>query len=318
MDSTTSTESEVAYDIPPILKVYKNGRIERLAGFEVVPPGLDPETNVESKDVVIAVKDGVSARLYIPKTTYPPTQKLPILVYFHGGAFIIGTPFSPNYHNLLNNVVSKANVIGVSVHYRRAPEHPVPIAHEDSWSALKWVASHIGGNGVEEWLNKYGDFEKVFVAGDSAGANIASYLGIRVGLEQLPGLKLEGVALVHPYFWGTEPLECEAERAEGTAKVHQLWRFTCPTTTGSDDPIINPGQDPNLGKLACGRVLVCVAEKDLLKDRGWHYKELLQKSDWPGVVDVVETKDEDHVFHMSDPNCDNAKALLNQIVSFIK
>ena len=62
----------------------------------------------------------------------------------------------------------------------------------------------------------------------------------------------EGVVLVHPYFWGTEPLECEVEQAEGAAKVHQLWRFTCPTTTGSDDPIINPGQDPNLGKLASG------------------------------------------------------------------
>uniref|UniRef100_I1JEV7 Alpha/beta hydrolase fold-3 domain-containing protein n=1 Tax=Glycine max TaxID=3847 RepID=I1JEV7_SOYBN len=251
MDSstTTSTDSEVAYDIPPILKVYKNGRIERLEGVEVAPPGLDPETNVESKDIVISEKDGLSARLYIPKTTYAPQQKLPLLVYFHGGAFIIETPFSPNYHNLLNNIVSKANVIGVSVHYRRAPEHPVPVAHEDSWSALKWVASHVGENGVEEWLKNHADFEKVFFAGDSAGANIASYLGIRVGLEGLPGLKLEGVVLVHPYFWGTEPLECEVEQAEGAAKVHQLWRFTCPTTTGSDDPIINPGQDPNLGKL---------------------------------------------------------------------
>ncbi|KAK7400816.1 hypothetical protein VNO78_12123 [Psophocarpus tetragonolobus] len=314
----TSTDSEVAYHIPPILNVYKNGRIERLEGVEVVPPGLDTETNVESKDVVISEEEGISARLFIPKTTSPPQQKLPLFFYVHGGAFIIETPFSPNYHRFLNNVVSKANAIGVSIHYRRAPEHPVPTCHQDSWVALKWVASHAAGNGPEEWLNRHADFEKVFLAGDSAGANIASYLGIRVGEEGLPGLNIKGAALVHPYFWGVEMRECEAKQAEAAMKVHQLWRFTCPTTTGSDDPIINPGKDPNLGKLGCGRVLICVAEKDLLKDRGWYYKELLDKSEWSGVVEVMESKGENHVFHMLNPNCDNAKVLLNKIVSFIK
>ncbi|TKY59108.1 carboxylesterase 12 [Spatholobus suberectus] len=84
MDSTTA-DSEVAYDLSPVLKVYKSGRIERLAGVEVLPPCLDPETNVESKDVVISEEDGISARLFIPKATYPPPQKLPLLVYIHGG-----------------------------------------------------------------------------------------------------------------------------------------------------------------------------------------------------------------------------------------
>ncbi|WJX50462.1 hypothetical protein P8452_36760 [Trifolium repens] len=74
--------------------------------------------------------------------------------------------------------------------------------------------------------------------------------------------------------------------------VHNLWRFSCPTTSGSDDLLINPAKDPNLGSLGCKRVLVCVAEKDLLKDRGWYYKELLEKSGWGGVVEVIETEDE--------------------------
>jgi acetyl esterase/lipase len=65
-------------------------------------------------------------------------------------------------------------------------------------------------------------------------------------------------------------------------------------------------------------VLVCVAEKDLLKDRGWYYKELLEKSGWVGVVEVIETEDEGHVFHMFNPTCEKAKILLNQVVSFIK
>lgn len=317
MDST-STDAEVAYDLSPVLKVYKSGRIERLAGVEVVPPCLDPETNVESKDVVISEKDGVSARLFIPKATHPPPRKLPLLVYVHGGAFCIETPFSPNYHNLLNKVVSKANAVAVSVHYRRAPEHPVPTGHQDSWHALKWVASHAAGNGPEEWLNRHADFNKVFVAGDSSGANIASYLGVRVGTEGLNGVNVEGVVLVHPFFWGEEPIGSEANRPEQAKKIHDLWRFACPSAGGSDDPIINPAKDPKVGKLGCERLLVCVAEKDLVRDRAWYYKELLEESGWPGVAQVLEIKDEDHAFHLFKPNSENAQLLIDQIVSFIK
>ncbi|GAU30361.1 hypothetical protein TSUD_57720 [Trifolium subterraneum] len=319
MDSNSSTiNNEIAIDIPPILRVYKNGHVENLMSHEVVPPSFDPTTNVESKDVIISKQHNISARLFIPKTTYPPTQKLPIFIYFHGGAFCIETPFSPNYHNYLNSVTSLANVIGVSVDYRRAPEHPVPTAHEDSWLALKWVASHVNGNGSDEWLNQYADFEKVFLGGDSAGANISHYLGIRAGKEKLHGVKLEGIVYVHPYFWGVDPIGSESDRAEFVEKIHNLWRFTCPTTSGSDDPLMNPAKDPNLGSLGCKRVLICVAEKDILRDRGWYFKELLEKNGWGGIVEVVETEDEDHIFHMFKPSCEKAKVLLSQIVSFIK
>jgi acetyl esterase/lipase len=64
-------------------------------------------------------------------------------------------------------------------------------------------------------------------------------------------------------------------------------------------------------------VLVFVAENDLLKDRGWYYKELLEKIGWGGVVEVIETKGEGHVFHLFNPKCDNALSLFNQIASFI-
>ncbi|KAL1299585.1 hypothetical protein HN51_044134 [Arachis hypogaea] len=318
--SSIDTNEELAYDLPPIMKVYKNGRVERLAGEDVVPPSLDPVTNVESKDVVISEDEGISARLFLPKSiteNQTTKNKLPLFVYFHGGAFCIETPFSANYHNFLNSVISKAGAVGVSVHYRRAPEHPVPAAHQDSWLALKWIASHADGNGPDEWLNRHADFGKVFFAGDSAGANIAHYLGVWVGSEGLPGLKIEGIVLVHPYFWGSERIGSEAYQTEAAEKVDGLWRFSCPTTSGSDDPIINPDKDPNVGKLACERVLVLVAEKDLLRDRGFFYKEVLEKNGWGGVAQVVEAKDEGHVFHMFKPTCENAMLLLNQVVSFI-
>lgn len=328
-----STSSEVAIDLSPLLKLYKDGHVERLIGCDVVPPGHDPATNVESKDIVISKDNDVSARIYIPKLT-DQTQKLPLFLYFHGGGFCIETPSSSTYHKFLNSIVSKANVIGVSVHYRRAPEHPVPIAHEDSWTSLKWVASHFNGNGPEEWLNRNVDFGKVFFGGDSAGANIAHYMAIRVGSHGLPGadpiqgsefllerpcagVNFKGMVLVHPYFWGVERVGSEARKPEHVALVENLWRFTCPTTVGSDDPLMNPEKDPNLGKLACERVMVFVAENDLLKDRGWYYKELLEKCGWNGVVEVIEAKGEGHVFHLLNPDCDNAVSLLDRVASFI-
>lgn len=318
MDETSS--NEVLHDYSPFLKIYKNGSIERLQGTEIIPPCLDTKTGVESKDIVISSETGLSARLFIPKSAINQTQKIPLLVYYHGGGFVNETPFSNNYHNYLNCLVSKANAIAVSVHYRRAPEHPVPICYEDSWAALKWATSHFEGKGSEDWLNSFADFSRVFVGGDSAGANIAHHVALRVGLEGLePGVKLVGIVLIHPYFWGEEPIGAEKNMpAERRAHAAVIWKFACPTTSGSDDPMINPDKDPKLGKLGCEKVIVCVAEKDLLKDRGFYYAEMLKKSGWGGkTVEVLESKGEDHVFHLMNPDCDNALDMLKKVASFM-
>ncbi|XP_060667571.1 probable carboxylesterase 12 [Ziziphus jujuba] len=311
--------NEIAHDLSPFLRLYKDGRVERLKGTDVVPPSLDPKTGVESKDVVISAETGLSVRLYIPKTAINAPKKLPLLVYFHGGGFCIETAASPTYHNYLNPLVGQANIVAVSVDYRRAPEHPVPVAYDYSWEALKWVSSHVQGQGSSEWLNSHADLENVFFSGDSAGANIANNMAIRVGLsEEKIGIKLRGIILVHPYFWGKELVGEEAHGPEVKAMIDNFWLLACPSSTGgSDDPFINPEKDPNLGRLGCERVLVCIAEKDIFKERGRHYVELVEKSGWGGTVELMEAKGEDHVFHLFNHNCENAIAMLNKIVSFI-
>ncbi|XP_008236606.1 PREDICTED: probable carboxylesterase 5 [Prunus mume] len=316
MDASLS--NEVAKDFSPFLKIYKDGRVERLSGTDIVPTSLDPQTGVESKDAVISPDTGVSARLYIPKTkiTTNPT-KLPLLVYFHGGGFCMGSPFCAYYHSYVTSLVAETNVVAVSVDYRKAPENPLPLGFDDSWAALNWVQSHFEGQGPEEWLNSYADFESVFFAGDSAGANIAHHMALRLGHEGLVGVKLKGIALVHPYFWGSEPIEGETHVVENRARAEGIWRFACPSSSGADDPLINPGKDPKLAKLGADRVLVCVAEQDVLRQRGWYYSELLKKSEWGGAVEVVETKEEDHVFHLNNPTGENAVALLKKVASFI-
>lgn len=139
---------ELAYELPPFVKVYKDGKIERLMGTDIIPPGTHPETGVQSKDVVILPETGVSARLYKPKQTNQ-NQKIPLVFYFHGGGFYVQTPFSSTYQPFLNALVADSNIIIVSVDYRRAPEHPLPIGYDDCWASIKWVASHSNGGGPE-------------------------------------------------------------------------------------------------------------------------------------------------------------------------
>ncbi|XP_006419879.2 2-hydroxyisoflavanone dehydratase [Citrus clementina] len=186
--------AEVASELLPLLRVYKDGSVERLSGSPMVPPSPDedPETGVSSKDITISENPKISARVYLPKLAQPiSTQKLPILFYTHGGGFCFESAFSLVETKLMNALVSEAKVVGISIEYRLAPEHPLPIAYEDSWSALQWVASHSVNNGgfdnKEPWLARFGDFDRVFVAGDSAGANIAHHVVMRAGREKLAG-----------------------------------------------------------------------------------------------------------------------------------
>ncbi|KAG6605132.1 probable carboxylesterase 12 [Cucurbita moschata] len=312
---------EIALNAAPWFIIYKDRRIDRLIGNDIDPPGLDPKTGVESKDVVISQEDSVAVRIYRPKSAAGAgkgDQKLPLLVYFHGGGFCIETAFSPFYHQHLNPWVAQANIVAVSVNYRRAPEHQLPIPFEDSWSALKWIAAHSNGTGPDEWLNEIADLNQVYLAGDSAGGNIAHRMALRMATEGLAGVKIKGLQLIHPHFWGGKLIGEEKEwDPKSIYVVENLWYWVSKDIKDLDDPIVNPEHEPDLGRLAAEKVAIYVAEKDNLKERGRHYAECLRKSGWGGTVDVVETDGEGHVFHLFNPSCDSAADLVGQLAAFI-
>ncbi|CAN4107688.1 unnamed protein product [Withania somnifera] len=311
--------SEIAHDFFPLMRVYKTGRIERLMGEGLVPAESDPETGVQIKDVEINPEINLSARLYLPKNV-DRVHKIPLFIYFHGGGFVIESASSPSYHKHLTMVAAEAKVVIVSVNYRLAPEYPLPIAYEDSWAALQWVTSHLHANGDghdDPWLKDHADFRRVYFGGDSAGGNIAHNIATRVGSEKLEGIKLDGIFLACPFFWGKDPIDGETENMGAKNYVEKLWLFVNPNSSGLDDPLINPEKDPKLGSLGCEKVLVYVAGKDPLRYRGFYYKEALEKSGWQGTVEVVEIKEEQHVFHLFAPTSENGMGMLKKLVSFL-
>ncbi|CAH8384192.1 unnamed protein product [Eruca vesicaria subsp. sativa] len=316
--------SDIVSEHPGIVRIYKDGRVERLSGTETVPASLAPQNGVVSKDVVYSPKHNLSVRLFLPhkarELTGAAGNKLPLLIYIHGGAWIVESPFSPIYHNFLTEAVKAANCLAVSVQYRRAPEHPIPAAYEDSWSAIQWIVSHSDRSGPVDWINEYADFNRVFMAGDSAGANMSHHMAMRAGEEKL-NPRIKGVAIVHPAFWGTDPVdEHDVQDVETRRGIAEIWeKIASPNSVnGTDDPLFNVvGSDSDFSGLGCEKVLVAVAGKDVFVRQGLGYAAKLKRSGWKGDLEVMEEGDEDHCFHLLNPNSENAPKFMKKFVEFI-
>lgn len=126
---------------------------------------------------------GLPARLYLPDTRVV----LPILVYFHGGGWILGDVES--YDPVARTLALMCGAAVLSVDYRRPPEHPFPAAIDDAEAAVRWVTANAEALGVDE--------HRVGVAGDSAGGQIAAATVLRLAANtDAPSLAVQ--LLVYP------------------------------------------------------------------------------------------------------------------------
>jgi acetyl esterase len=113
------------------------------------------------EDLAFVNRDGakIPVRLYAPSN-----EKLPVLLYFHGGGFVIG---SVQTHDILCRELSRLSGAAVlSVDYRLAPEHPFPAAQNDAWDALLWLREQATALGLDD--------TRIAVGGDSAGGGLAA------------------------------------------------------------------------------------------------------------------------------------------------
>ena len=203
----------------------------------------------------------IPIRIYRPEGTEP----FPILVYFHGGGWVVGSldAVDPICRSLANG----ARCLVVSVAYRLAPEHKFPAAAEDAYAATQWVADNaaaIGGSG-----------ETIAVAGDSAGGNLAAVVALMARDKGGPSLIYQ--VLFYPvtdYGLGTQSYE---QYAEGylLSKDDMVWFWDCYLASPEDGyrPYASPllAQDPSNLPPA----LIITAEYDVLRDEGEMYGDRL-------------------------------------------
>jgi acetyl esterase len=128
--------------------------------------GLRDRGGVVVRDVAIPAEDGyeIPARLYRPAAAR--AAGLPVLLYFHGGGWVIGDVAS--FDHLTRFFAREGGIAVLSVDYRLAPEHKFPRAHDDGFAALGWLQRSADALGV--------DPARIAVGGDSAGAGIAAVL----------------------------------------------------------------------------------------------------------------------------------------------
>lgn len=158
------------------IKLNQDGSITRPL-FPLSPPltsinhQVQAQEQVLIKDIPLNPSTNTYLRLYLPNPA-AHNCKLPVLLFFHGGGFVLFGPTALFYHQFCRSLALSVPALVVSVAYRLAPEHRLPAAYDDAADAVDAVRA-----AVDPWIAEHGDLERVFVMGSSSGGNIAYRTG---------------------------------------------------------------------------------------------------------------------------------------------
>lgn len=240
-------------------------------GIPMPPSPLDTVTK--------EVAPGVRARIYTPRGATGP---LPVVVYYHGGGWVIAN--LDIYDPSVRALAEKTGAIFISVAYRQAPEHKFPTAHNDAFAAYQWALKNAAS------IN--GDPKRVAVAGESAGGNLAANVCIMARDKGIAQPKHQ--LLVYPiagYDMNTPSYQKNAN-AKPLSKPFMAWFFKHYLRTPADgnSPMISLVKVANLKGLAPATVIG--AGIDPLMSEGKAYADKLQAAGIP-----VKYQNYDNVTH---------------------
>lgn len=138
------------------------------------------------RELVLALPGrDLPGRLYLP-SGYAEPGGLPVLIWYHGGGFVLGDLDSAD--QICSWFAVETEIAVISVGYRLAPEYPWPAAHLDAVDSLDWIHRHAAGLGL--------DGTRIAVAGDSAGATLAAVAAVRGAYDR--GIELALQVLFYP------------------------------------------------------------------------------------------------------------------------
>lgn len=169
-------------------------------------------------------------RIYTPEGM-APKGGFPVIVYYHGGGFVIAT--LDTYEASAMALAKKANAIVASVEYRHAPENKFPASHEDAIAAYKWVIAN-----APSWK---GDSRRIAVAGESAGGNLAADVAIMARDQKLQAPL--HMLLVYPVAGNDTNTASYVKNAAAVplGKADMLWFFdkVLAKPEDKDSPLLN-------------------------------------------------------------------------------
>jgi acetyl esterase len=277
-----------------------------LAGF---PDGVDPGAHLRDMNVVrmlrstldllgvmggslptderVAVEDGaipgVEAGTEIPVRIYTPVHRAdgraPALVFFHGGAFVLGDRYTEELRCL--RYAAEAQCVVVSVDYRLAPEHPFPAGVYDCYAGLEWTVSHARELDI--------DPARVGVGGSSAGGALAAAVALMARDRGGPALVVQ--ILNYPVV--DDRMQTPSMRAFDATPMWtsgadaDMWQHYLgdPDGRGDVSPYAAPGRATDLAGLPAAYVLT--AELDPLRDEGIDYARRLMEAGVPTELHTV-------------------------------
>jgi len=256
-------------NLPPLESFGAQGARDFVAQFNATRPAGRPVGEIIDGTLPganLAGSDGpLPYRLYRPATPGPH----PIVVYFHGGGWVLGDEQSDD--PFCRDMCRRTGMIFLSVGYRHAPEHRFPTAAEDSYAALRWIAEHAAELG--------GRPGPLLVAGWSAGGNIAT-VTCQLARDR-GGPQIAGQLLVCPVTDSTFDRPSYNENATGyfltRSLMYWFWDLYCSPADRAD-----PRVSPLRGKLeGLPPAFVATCEFDPLRDEGIAYAEALAAAGVP-------------------------------------
>ena len=233
--------------------------------YEIIPLPLDEVKSIEN--LKIPTKEGfISLRVYTP---HHNQEKLPVLIYYHGGGWVLWN--LNTYDGLCRSFAKLTPALVFSVGYNLSPEYPFPTALNESYQALEWISNNAPTFG--------GDPNKIALAGDSAGANLATVVSILARDRQGP--KICAQALFYPV---TDLSNTETRSYNNFAEKHLLtkemmkWFRSAylPNPKDWSNPLASPLLTKNLKNLP--PAFIITNQFDPLRDEGEAYAQRLKQS----------------------------------------
>ena len=288
-------DAQAQIEAPPITEqTPEMAREGYRATAEAIGPG--PEMHSVADRTIDGPAGTIALRVYRPSAE----GNLPILIYYHGGGWVIGD--LDTHDRACRELAEGSGCLVVSVDYRLAPEAPFPAAVDDCYAALEWVAAHAGELG--------GDAKRLAVGGDSAGGNLSAVMCLLARDRGGPEIAFQ--LLVYPAVDMRFAHASVEENGEGYVLTKDHMSFFRGHYMPEDADLEDPRASPLLAESHEGLppALILTAEFDPLRDEGEAYGAALHAAGVP--VEVSRYDGQVHIFFQLTPMLEGARRAMKE------